>query len=217
MLDSLTCKPEIPVHAEGMVANPENHARGACSPVAERPVDAGRIGDDLAEESAAAGRAENEGYPLGRAKTEPSRLERDVPEPKAGVRQRRIAHRTAQLPVSSRLLYWIEHYSSLPGVALVITAAMICLVAAGAVLGFPSSWVAAFEVSVSAITLVMVVAIQHTQGREQAATQRKLDELIRALPGADESLMMLEEAPQEVMLDVEEEQRDARSASPDTN
>lgn len=54
----------------------------------------------------------------------------------------------------------------------------------------------------------MVFAIQHTQGREQAATQRKLDELMPALPGADDSLMMLEEASREVMLDVEEEQRD---------
>ena len=35
--------------------------------------------------------------------------------------------------------------------------------------------------------------------------------------GADESLMMLEEAPGEVMRDVEEEQRDVRSTSPDAN
>jgi low affinity Fe/Cu permease len=82
----------------------------------------------------------------------------------------------------------------------------------GASLGFPSGWVAAFEVSVSAVTLAMVFAIQHTQGREQAATQRKLDELLRALPGADQSLMMLEEAPKEALLDVEELQRDVRSS-----
>jgi low affinity Fe/Cu permease len=130
-------------------------------------------------------------------------------------RRRRIDHRTAQLPVTSRLLYWIEHFTSLPSVALITTAAMICLVTAGAVLGFPSGGVAGFEVSVSAVTLVMVVSIQHTQGREQAATQRKLDELIRALPGADTALMMLEEAPQEVMLDVEEGQRGRRSAPSD--
>jgi low affinity Fe/Cu permease len=77
--------------------------------------------------------------------------------------------------------------------------------------------VAGFEVFVSAVTLVMVFAIQHTQGREQAATQRKLDELIRALPGADESLMMLEEAPRALMLDVENEQRDVRITSLDAN
>jgi low affinity Fe/Cu permease len=112
-------------------------------------------------------------------------------------------------------LYRIEHYSSLPAVALAITAMVACVVAAVAVLGFPAHWVDVFEVSASGVTLIMVFAIQHTQGREQAATQRKLDELIRALPGADESLMMLEEAPREVMLDVEEGQRNVRSESSD--
>jgi len=114
-------------------------------------------------------------------------------------------------------LYKIEHYTVLPAVALVVTAAVISLVVAIAVLDFPTDWVAAFELSASSVTLVMVFAIQHTQGREQAATQRKLDELIRAFPGANESLMMLEEAPREFMLDVEEEQRDVRSHSPDTD
>jgi low affinity Fe/Cu permease len=114
-------------------------------------------------------------------------------------------------------LYKIEHYTVLPAVALVVTIAVISLVAAIAILDFPKNWVAAFELAVSSITLIMVFAIQHTQGREQAATQRKLDELIRAFPGANESLMMLEEAPREFMLDVEDEQRDARLNSPDTD
>jgi low affinity Fe/Cu permease len=127
--------------------------------------------------------------------------------------RRRITHRTAQLPLASRILYRAEHYSSLPGVAMVIIVALVCVVATGAALGFPTRWVDSFEVSASAITLAMVFAIQHTQGREQAATQRKLDELLRALPGAAESLMMLEEAPKEVMLDVEQSQRDSRSES----
>jgi low affinity Fe/Cu permease len=67
----------------------------------------------------------------------------------------------------------------------------------------------------------MVFAIQHTQGREQAASRRKLDELLRALPGARERLMMLEEAPDDVLRDVVEDQRDrhdqamARKAPPD--
>jgi low affinity Fe/Cu permease len=131
--------------------------------------------------------------------------------------QRRISHRTSQLPVWSRILYKIEHYTVLPAVALVASAAVISLVVAIAILDFPKNWVAAFELSVSSVTLIMVFAIQHTQGREQAATQRKLDELIRAAPGADESLMMLEEAPREFMLDVEDEQRGVRTNSPDTD
>jgi low affinity Fe/Cu permease len=142
-----------------------------------------------------------------------SRLENGEVDPQ----RRRISHRTSQLPVWSRILYKIEHYTVLPAVALVATVAVITLVVAIAILDFPKNWVAAFELSVSSITLIMVFAIQHTQGREQAATQRKLDELIRASPGANESLMMLEEAPREFMLDVEDEHRDVRANSPDTD
>jgi low affinity Fe/Cu permease len=144
-------------------------------------------------------------------------VKRRLSEEEPGLRQRRLVHRTEQLPATSRVLYRIEHYTSLPAVALAVVVAVIGLVILGVVLGFPDAWVTAFQVSVAAITLVMVFAIQHTQGREQAATQRKLDELIRALPGANESLMMLEEAPGDVMLNVEEEQRDVRSTLPETD
>ena len=39
-----------------------------------------------------------------------------------------------------------------------------------------------------------VFVIQHTQARQQAATQRKLDEILQAMPGADNSLLTLEHA-----------------------
>jgi low affinity Fe/Cu permease len=132
------------------------------------------------------------------------------------ISQNRISHRTAQLRLTSRVLYRIEHYTSLPIIAIAIIAAMIGLIAAGGAIGFPSGWVAGFEVSASTVTIVMLFAIQHTQGREQAAVQRKLDEILHALPGTDESLMLLEEAPPKVIHDVGEEQRDVRSMSPDT-
>jgi low affinity Fe/Cu permease len=102
------------------------------------------------------------------------------------------------------VLYWIEHYSSSPAVGLLVIGVLVCAVLVGIALGFPSGWLNCFEVSVSGFTLAMVFAVQHTQGREQAATQRKLDELLRALPGADDSLMMLEEASKEDILDVTE-------------
>jgi low affinity Fe/Cu permease len=127
--------------------------------------------------------------------------------------RRRIRHRTAHLPAASRVLYRIEHYSSMAGVAVTIALFLVALIVAGAILGFRTGWVVGFEVTTSSITLLMVFVIQHTQGREQAATQRKLDEMLRAIPGAAESLMMLEEAPQEFLLMVEEDQRDARSDS----
>ena len=91
---------------------------------------------------------------------------------------------------------------------MVVLGLLACLLLVGAILGFPSGWVTASEVGLSSVTLVMVFAIQHTQGREQAASQRKLDELLRALPGARERLMMLEEAPDSVLRDVVDDQRE---------
>jgi low affinity Fe/Cu permease len=129
----------------------------------------------------------------------------------AHARRRRLTHRTRQLGTLSRALYRIEHYTSLSGVALAIPVAFVCLAVAIALLGYPAHWVAGFEIGVSALTLIMVFTIQHTQTREQAATQRKLDELLRAMPGAAESLMMLEEAPEAFIRDVEEGQRARRS------
>lgn len=79
-----------------------------------------------------------------------------------------------------------------------------------AAFGLTAALTSAFEVVVSTLTLALVFAVQHTQAREQAATQHKLDELLRALPGADDGLMMLEEAGEEFLLEVEEGHREAR-------
>jgi low affinity Fe/Cu permease len=54
----------------------------------------------------------------------------------------------------------------------------------------------AFEAIASGVTLVMIFVVQHTQMRQQAAVQRKLDELLRPMPGADQRLLHVESAPQ---------------------
>jgi low affinity Fe/Cu permease len=120
----------------------------------------------------------------------------------------RVKPRTEQRSAGSRWLYRIDHYSSLPVVAISIGLLLLCAVGIGVGLGFPTGWVVAFEAGTSGVTLIMVFVIQHTQGREQAATQRKLDELLRALPEAGTHLMMLEEASEATMKEVEEGQRD---------
>ena len=54
----------------------------------------------------------------------------------------------------------------------------------------------AFEALAAAVTLVMVFALQHTQARQQAAIQRKLDEILQSLPSADNRLVQVENAPE---------------------
>ncbi len=132
---------------------------------------------------------------------------------RAWTQRERIEPRTSQRSPSSRWLYRVDHYSSLPGVAMVVVVLLLAAVVAGIALRFTSGWLTGFETGTSVVTLMMLFVIQHTQSREQAATQRKLDELLRASPEAESGLMMLEEASDEVMRDVEMDQREIKETT----
>jgi low affinity Fe/Cu permease len=126
----------------------------------------------------------------------------------------RVEHRTRQRTTGSRWLYRIDHYSSQSVVATSVGVLLVAALIVGIILGFRTGWVVAFECTASGITLTMVFVIQHTQAREQAATQRKLDELLRAMPEAQTGLMLLEEASEDVMREVEQGQRDHKRDNP---
>lgn len=87
--------------------------------------------------------------------------------------------------------------------ACVVGAVVVMFLVVAGVQGFPESWLVAFYTGAGAVTLVMVFVIQHTQSREQAATQLKLDELVRALPQADDHLIHIEAASDEELIDRE--------------
>ena len=72
-----------------------------------------------------------------------------------------------------------------------------CWLVVGIVTGFPDWWPTILESVAGSVTLIMVFVIQHTQERQTSATQRKLDELIRSSVHADDSLIAVEEAPDE--------------------
>jgi low affinity Fe/Cu permease len=65
----------------------------------------------------------------------------------------------------------------------------------GAIVGFPAWWATTLFSVTGSATFVMVFVIQHTQARQTAATQLKLDELIRATARADNGLIAVQEAP----------------------
>jgi low affinity Fe/Cu permease len=97
-------------------------------------------------------------------------------------------------PAGSRLLYGVDQWTSRPLIALFVLAADLVWILISLAGGFPGRWETVFQTLVAALTLAMVFVIQHTQARQQAATQRKLDEILRALPGADNALLSLEHA-----------------------
>ncbi len=88
--------------------------------------------------------------------------------------------------------------------------AVVVWVLYSAVFGFPARLETIFQTLAAATTLAMVFVIQHTQARAQAATQRKLDEILLASPEADNTLITLEEAPDNELKEATDAHRDAR-------
>ena len=69
----------------------------------------------------------------------------------------------------------------------------------GPVFGFSDTWQLAINTGTTVVTFLMVFVIQASQNREARATQLKLDELIRAMKGADNDFIDLEEASDETV------------------
>lgn len=104
----------------------------------------------------------------------------------------------------SRALRRIDGLTSNAVTAVVLAVAVVTGITVIAATGFRQLWVNAFAVVSGGVTLIMVFVIQHTQSREQTATQLKLDELIRALPSADDHLVRVEAAGDEELDELEQ-------------
>jgi low affinity Fe/Cu permease len=113
---------------------------------------------------------------------------------------------------TSRLLHALDDLTSTSWFALTVVGIDLLWVLFSLWFEFPSRLERIFQTLVAAFTLAMVFVIQHTQAREQVATQRKLDEILAALPDADNRVISLEHAPDDELRATAQKHRDVRDS-----
>ncbi|WP_157578824.1 low affinity iron permease family protein [Rudaea cellulosilytica] len=80
-----------------------------------------------------------------------------------------------------------------PATFVLAVAVVVAWALTGPLFGFSDTWQLVINTSTTIITFLMVFLIQSTQNRDSEAMHVKMDELIRALQGAHNALLDLEE------------------------
>jgi len=75
----------------------------------------------------------------------------------------------------------------------VVAGGLAAWLVAGWALGFPRSWELVATAGLPVLTLVLLIVVQHTQNHDDRAIQLKLDEVIRALDRASNSMIRVDE------------------------
>ena len=112
--------------------------------------------------------------------------------------------------VSDAFRVFARTSSSVLGSAWAFTVAVLVIfvwIVSGPTFHFSNTWQLIINTATTIITFLMVFLIQNTQNRDAKAVHLKLDELIRALKGARNHLVDLEDLSDDELRELEEQFR----------
>lgn len=92
----------------------------------------------------------------------------------------------------SHFAKWISKMLGHPLAFVLAVLVVILWAVTGPLFHFSDTWQLVINTGTTIITFLMVFLIQNTQNRDSEAVQLKLDELIRAIKGADNSILNTE-------------------------
>ena len=107
----------------------------------------------------------------------------------------------------NHLAKWAAQKSGKPVSFVLAALVIIAWAATGPIFSFSDTWQLVINTGTTIVTFLMVFLLQNAQYRDSEAIQIKLDELIRAMEGAHNALLELEELDQKDLDGIKAEYR----------